>query len=199
MVISRLDGTVLSARGQRLVVGIGGIGYAVAVTPQSSLTAAVGREVSLHTHLVVREDELSLYGFESEAELEAFELLIGVSGVGPKSALGVLAHLSPDELARAIDEQDERAFKAVSGIGPKTAKLLILQLHGKLAAPAARATAKGSDARADVLTALTGLGWPERTAADAIERAAVAAPDAVGSTGALLRAALAILGPGARQ
>lgn len=199
MVISRLDGTVLSARGQRLVVGIGGIGYAVAVTPQSSLTAAVGREVSLHTHLVVREDELSLYGFESEAELEAFELLIGVSGVGPKSALGVLAHLSPDELARAIDEQDERSFKAVSGIGPKTAKLLILQLHGKLVAPAARATAKGSDARADVLTALTGLGWPERTAADAIERAAVAAPDAVGSTGALLRAALAILGPGARQ
>lgn len=199
MVISRLDGTVLSARGQRLVVGIGGIGYAVAVTPQSSLTAAVGREVSLHTHLVVREDELSLYGFESEAELEAFELLIGVSGVGPKSALGVLAHLSPDDLARAIDEQDERAFKAVSGIGPKTAKLLILQLHGKLAAPAARATAKGSDARADVLTALTGLGWPERTAADAIERAAVAAPDAVGTTGALLRAALAILGPGARQ
>lgn len=199
MVISRLDGTVLSARGQRLVVGIGGIGYAVAVTPQSSLTAAVGRDVSLHTHLVVREDELSLYGFESEAELEAFELLIGVSGVGPKSALGVLAHLSPEDLARAIDEQDERAFKAVSGIGPKTAKLLILQLHGKLAAPAARATAKGSDARADVLTALTGLGWPERTAADAIERAAVAAPDAVGTTGTLLRAALAILGPGARQ
>ncbi len=199
MVISRLDGTVLSARGQRLVVGIGGIGYAVAVTPQSSLTAAVGREVSLHTHLVVREDELSLYGFETEAELEAFELLIGVSGVGPKSALGVLAHLSPDDLARAIEEQDERAFKAVSGIGPKTAKLLILQLQGKLAAPAARATAKGSDARADVLTALTGLGWPERTAADAIERAAVAAPDAVGTTGALLRAALAILGPGARS
>lgn len=199
MVISRLDGIVLSARGQRLVVGIGGIGYAVAVTPQSSLTAAVGREVSLHTHLVVREDELSLYGFESEAELEAFELLIGVSGVGPKSALGVLAHLSPEDLARAIEEQDERAFKAVSGIGPKTAKLLILQLQGKLAAPAARATAKGSDARADVLTALTGLGWPERTAADAIERAAVAAPDAVGTTGALLRAALAILGPGARQ
>ncbi|WP_413319831.1 Holliday junction branch migration protein RuvA [Agrococcus sp. 1P02AA] len=197
--ISRLDGTVLSARGQRLVVGVGGIGYAVAVTPQTSLAAATGRELSLHTHLVVREDELSLYGFESEAELDAFELLIGVSGVGPKSALGVLAHLSPDELARAIDEQDERAFKAVSGIGPKTAKLLILQLSGKLAAPAAQATAQGSDARADVLTALTGLGWPERTAADAIERAAVAAPDAVGTTGALLRAALAILGPGARQ
>lgn len=197
--ISRLDGTVLSARGQRLVVGVGGIGCAVAVTPPTSLAARVGGPIALHTHLVVREDELSLYGFETEAELDAFELLIGVSGVGPKSALGVLAHLSPDELARAVDDQDERAFKAVSGIGPKTAKLIILQLSGKLAAPAAAATAKGSDARADVLTALTGLGWPEKTAADAIERAAAAAPDAVGTTGALLRAALAILGPGARS
>lgn len=196
--ISRLDGTVLSARGQRLVIGVGGIGYAVAVTPQCSLAAVAGREVSLHTHLVVREDELSLYGFESEAELEAFELLIGVSGVGPKSALGVLAHLSPDDLARAVEGQDERAFKAVSGIGPKTAKLLILQLSGKLVvAPAARSAA-APDARADVLDALTGLGWPERTAADAIERAAVAAPEAAASSGALLRAALAILGPAAR-
>jgi holliday junction DNA helicase RuvA len=197
-VISSLDGTVLSARGQRLVVGVAGIGYAVAVTPQCSLAARVGGPIALHTHLVVREDELALFGFESEAELDAFELLIGVSGVGPKSALGVLAHLSPAELARAVADQDERAFKAVSGIGPKTAKLLILQLSGKLAAPAPAAAAKGSDARADVLTALTGLGWPERTANDAIERAAAAAPDAAGTTGGLLRAALAILGPGAR-
>lgn len=197
--ISRLDGTVLSARGQRLVVGVGGMGFAVAVTPQCSLAARIGSDVALHTHLVVREDELALYGFETEAELDAFELLIGVSGVGPKSALGVLAHLSPDDLARAVDGQDERAFKAVSGIGPKTAKLLILQLSGKLAAPAAASTAKGSDARADVLTALTGLGWPERTAAEAIDRAAAVVPDAAGASGTLLRAALAILGPGARQ
>lgn len=188
---------MLSARGQRLVVGVGGVGLAVSVTPQTSLTAAPGRAVALHTHLVVREDELALYGFETEAELEAFELLIGVTGVGPRSALGVLAHLTPDELARAIDAGDERAFKAVSGIGPKTAKLLIVQLSGKLVVPAVRSAA-APDARADVLTALTGLGWPERTAADAIERAAVAAPDASGSSGALLRAALAILGPAAR-
>ena len=196
--ISLLDGTVLAARGQRLVVGVGGIGLAIAVTPQTSLGARPGGGIALHTHLIVREDELSLYGFETHAELEAFELLIGVSGVGPKSALGVLAHLSPDDLARAVDSGDERAFKAVSGIGPKTAKLIILQLTGKLAVPAAPVRAAGAEARADVLTALTGLGWPERTAADAIERAAVSAPEAAGSTGTLLRAALAILGPGAR-
>jgi Holliday junction DNA helicase RuvA len=197
-VISRLDGTVLSARGQRLVVGVGGVGLAVLVTPQCSLSARPGSGIALHTHLVVREDDLALYGFETEPELEAFELLIGVTGVGPKSALGVLAHLTPAELARAVDAGDERAFKAVSGIGPKTAKLLILQLSGKLVAPAAPRTAAAPDARADVLTALTGLGWPERTAADAIERAAVAAPEAAASSGALLRAALAILGPAAR-
>ncbi|MCR8670643.1 Holliday junction branch migration protein RuvA [Agrococcus sp. HG114] len=197
--ISSLDGTVLAARGQRLVVGVGGVGLAVAVTPQTSLGAREGAPIALRTHLVVREDELALYGFETEAELEAFELLIGVSGVGPKSALGVLAHLAPHELARAVADEDERAFKAVSGIGPKTAKLIILQLAGKLTAPAAApVAAPGADARADVLTALTGLGWPERTAADAIERAAAAAPEATGATGSLLRAALAILGPGAR-
>ncbi|WP_306233845.1 Holliday junction branch migration protein RuvA [Agrococcus beijingensis] len=197
--ISRLVGTVLAARGQRLVVGVGGVGLAVAVTPQCSLAAREGSEVSLHTHLIVREDELALFGFESEAELDAFELLLGVSGVGPKSALGVLAHLTPDDLARAVADEDEKPFKTVSGIGPKTAKLIILQLTGKLAAPRAAAAARpGADARADVLTALTGLGWPERTAADAIERAAVAAPDAAGATGTLLRAALAILGPAAR-
>jgi holliday junction DNA helicase RuvA len=198
VVISRLVGTVLAARGQRLVVAVGGVGLAVSVTPQCSLTARDGSEVSLHTHLIVREDELSLYGFETEAELEAFELLLGVSGVGPKSALGVLAHLTPDDLARAVDGEDEKPFKAVSGIGPKTAKLIILQLTGKLAAPRSPAPVAGADARADVLTALTGLGWPERTAVDAIDRAAVAAPEAAGATGTLLRAALAILGPGAR-
>ena len=86
--ISRLDGTVLSARGQRLVIGVGGVGLAVAVTPQTSLSAVAGRAIALHTHLVVREDDLSLYGFETEPELEAFELLIGeVVGVSIDAAL----------------------------------------------------------------------------------------------------------------
>lgn len=196
--IARLDGTVLSAAGGRLVVGVGGVGLSVAVTPQCSLAAREGQRIALRTALVVREDELSLYGFETDAELEAFDLLRGVSGVGPKSALGVLAHLAPDELARAVEDADERAFKAVSGIGPKTAKLIILQLTGKVhAAPAAPAPV-APDARADVLVALTGLGWPERAAVEAIDRAVAVAPEAAASTGTLLRAALAILGPGGR-
>lgn len=197
--ISSVRGTVLHIEPDSIVVEVGGVGLSVAVTPQVARAAHLGEQIMLHTSLIVREDALSLFGFEGRDELTVFTQLLGVTGVGPKSALGVLAHLSPDDLARAVDAQDEKAFKSVSGIGPKTAKLLILQLSGKLAAPAARSAAKGSDARADVLTALTGLGWPERTAADAIDRAAAAAPDAAGSTGTLLRAALAILGPGARS
>ena len=193
--IARLDGIVLSASGQQLVVGVGGIGLAVAVTPQCSLAAREGAPIVLRTALIVREDELSLYGFETDAELEAFDLLRGISGVGPKSALGVVSHLGPAELAHAVATGDERAFKAVSGIGPKTAKLIILQLAGRIGAPAAAPERPAApDARADVVTALTGLGWPERTAVDAVDRAA-AAPGTAASTGTLLRAALALLGP----
>lgn len=187
--IARLDGTVLGAAGSRLVVGVGGVGLAVSVTPQQSLVAAVGAPIALHTTLIVREDDLSLYGFGTQAELDAFDLLRSVSGVGPKSALGVLSHMTPGQLADAITREDERAFKAVSGIGPKTARLIIVQLAGKLHASAPSASTP-SDAGADVLVALTGLGWPERQARAALDVVG-AQPDA----GSLLRAALAELGP----
>lgn len=187
--ISRLDGTVLAARGNRIVVGVGGVGLAAAVTPQQSLASRVGTPVSLHTTLIVREDELSLYGFATEDEQAAFDLLRSVTGVGPKSALGVLSHLTPAQLSDAIEREDEAAFKAVSGIGPKTARLIIVQLTGRLHASA---QVQAGDAGADVLAALTGLGWPERQAKAAL--ASAAASDA-SDAGGLLRAALALLGP----
>lgn len=191
--ISRLDGTVLGAVGQRIVVSVGGVGFSVAVTPQQSLLATVGGDISLHTALIVREDDMSLYGFATEAELDVFDLLRGVSGVGPKSALGILSHLTPSQLADAVAREDEAAFKPVSGIGPKTARLLIVQLSGKLHAQPDTATARTSDASSDVLAALTGLGWPERQAKAALD--AAAATGAAADSGALLRAALAELGP----
>ena len=187
--IARLDGTVLGAAGSRIVVGVGGVGLAVSVTPQLSLVAAVGSPIALHTTLIVREDDLSLYGFGTQAELDAFDLLRSVSGVGPRSALGVLSHMTPDQLADAVAREDERAFKAVSGIGPKTARLIIVQLAGKLH-PSPQVPSSSSDASGDVLVALTGLGWPERQARQALD-AVGAQPDA----GSLLRAALAELGP----
>ena len=202
--ISSVRGTVLAVSGTVAVIDVGGVGLAVQVTPQHGLTLRVGGEAMVHTALIVREDDLSLFGFETRAELEVFDLLRGVSGVGPKSALGVLATLTPDDIARAVAAEDDAPFRKVSGIGPKTAKLIAVSLQGKLLTPAA---ASGSAARTpatsitqNVVTALVGLGWNERAAAAAVDEAAAEATDTERETvAALLRLSLARLGPGVRS
>jgi len=198
--ISSLRGTVIaattgSAVTQQAHIEVGGIGYTVAVTAQHALELRVGAEALVHTALIVREDELSLYGFASRDELEVFELLRGVTGVGPKSALGVLAAMGPDEVALAVEREDDGAFRKVSGIGPKTAKLIVVSLLGKLAAftAAARPAPRPSGARAEALAALTSLGFPERRAEEALDEALAEVPDA--NVSALVRLALSALGP----
>jgi Holliday junction DNA helicase RuvA len=196
--ISSLRGTVLAAAGSSVVIEVGGVGLAVQVTPQHALSLRVGSEATLRTALIVREDELSLFGFADSEQLEIFDLLRGVTGVGPKSALGVLATLSPDDVARAVANEDDTAFRKVSGIGPKTAKLIVVSLAGKLVAPApARAAAAADTSVTDrVVVALAGLGWPERVAAQAASDALEAASEADRTNvQVLLRAALAQLGP----
>jgi Holliday junction DNA helicase RuvA len=146
----------------------------------------------------VREDELSLFGFADSEQLEIFDLLRGVTGVGPKSALGVLATLSPDDVARAVANEDDAAFRKVSGIGPKTAKLIVVSLAGKLVAPAPARAASAADTSVTdrVVVALAGLGWPERVAAQAASDALEAASESDRTNvQVLLRAALAQLGP----
>jgi Holliday junction DNA helicase RuvA len=198
--ISSVRGTVLSAAGGLVVVEVGGIGLAVQVTPQHALTLRAGDEARLHTTLIVREDDLSLFGFATPEELVVFDLLRGVSGVGPKSALGVLATLTPEQVARAVADEDDAPFRKVSGIGPKTAKLIAVSLAGKLAPVAAAAAiptgSSGSTVTTAVVGALIGLGWNERVAAQAVEEAAAEAGSAeAASVQALLRLALARLGP----
>lgn len=195
--ISSVRGQVLHVTGGSAVIEVGGVGMSVALTPEHALSLRVGSEAFVHTALIVREDELSLFGFASREQLELFELLRGVSGVGPKSALGVLAQLSPDEIARAVAEEDDAPFRRVSGIGPKTAKLITVSLAGKLVAPApARPGAVVVAPDADVVAALVGLGWPERTATTAVEELAAELGDAApAETAALLRLALSRLGP----
>ncbi len=201
--IASLRGTVLALAGGTAVVEVGGVGLQVAVTPDHALSMRIGGEVSLRTALIVREDELALYGFADDEGREVFDLLRGVSGVGPKSAMGVLAVLSPAEIASAVAREDDAAFRKVSGIGPKTAKLIVVSLAGKLhVAPAAgkpAATASTSIAES-VLVALVGLGWSERVAAQAVDEAIAAAADEErDSVSLLLRSALARLGPAASQ
>ncbi|GAA2460642.1 Holliday junction branch migration protein RuvA [Agromyces soli] len=197
--ISSLRGRVLVAAGSTLVIDVGGVGFQVNTTPALVLASRVGDELSVHTVLIVREDSLTVFGFGTRDELEVFELLVGVNGVGPKSALGVLSVLSPDEVAAAVHREDDAAFRKVSGIGPKTAKLIVVSLTGKLAAPAARATsapvASGSIGDS-VLAALTGLGWSEKVAAEALDETILAVSEAdAASVPTLLRLTLARLGP----
>jgi Holliday junction DNA helicase RuvA len=106
-VIASVRGTVLAASGSSAVIEVGGVGLAVQVTPQHALSLRQGQETTVFTALIVREDDLSLFGFATRDELEVFDLLRGVSGVGPKSALGVLATLSPEDVARAVAAEDD--------------------------------------------------------------------------------------------
>lgn len=194
--IASLRGTVLEALGTTLVVDVHGVGYAVTVTPDHALSVRSGEEVLVHTAMVVREDDMSLFGFQDRERLEVFDLLRGVTGVGPKSAMGVLAALSPEEIASAVSNDEDSVFRRVSGIGPKTAKLIVVSLTGKLIAvrsalPASRRPAVRG---ADVLIALVGLGYQERAAQVALDEVLAERPDER-QTAVLLRAALSVLGP----
>lgn len=203
--ISSLRGTVLRAIGGSLVLEVGGVGYAVNVTPDHALALREGETAFVHTTLIVREDAMTLFGFPDTARLEVFELLLGVNGVGPKSALGVLAALEPEQIALAVQNDDDAAFRKVTGIGPKTAKLIVVSLAGKLHAVASTArTASAPAAKTsiadDVRIALVGLGWPEKVAGEAVQEVLDELGDAASDAGAssvpaLLRRALALLGP----
>ncbi|NEM90236.1 Holliday junction branch migration protein RuvA [Galbitalea soli] len=200
--ISSLRGTVLAVAGTTAVIEVGGVGLSVQITPQHALALRVGAEARLRTALIVREDDLSLFGFTDADELTVFDALRGVTGVGPKSAMGVLAAMNPGQIAQAIATDDDGAFRKVSGIGPKTAKLIILSLAGKLAiAPAVGRTAAATGSVSDsVLAALVGLGWNERAAVAAVEEAVAGATEAErGAVPALLRLALTRLGPAQPQ
>ena len=199
--ISSLRGRVLTAAGSSVVIEVGGVGFHVNTTPALALASREGHELAVHTSLIVREDALTLFGFATRSELDVFELLIGVTGVGPKSALGVLSALSPDQVAAAVQNDDDAVFRKVSGIGPKTAKLITVSLAGKLVAiaPASASSpsvvATGGIAES-VLAALTGLGWSERVAAEAVEETMGAASETeAASVPALLRLTLSRLGP----
>lgn len=202
--IASLRGTCIDIAGSAVVIEVGGVGYAVTVTPAYALTMRHGSEVFVRTAMIVREDEHLLFGFESTDALQVFDLLRGVSGVGPKSAMGVLAHMDPAQIANAVANEDDGAFRKVSGIGPKTAKLIIVALSGKLVAfeqAAVVAAARGTavhPAAVDVVSALIGLGWREDAAQTAVDDAVANEPGAAAmGTQALLRAALGALRPAA--
>jgi holliday junction DNA helicase RuvA len=156
-VIARLRGKVVSRSAAGIVLDVNGVGYLVAATPSVGRLGGEGDEITVETHLHIRADVLQLYGFASAAERELFELLLSVSGVGPKVALGIVSGSTPEELRRAIARDDLKRFEAIPGVGRKTAQRVVLELKDKLTV----ADGAGPGGRDDLTArdALVELGW----------------------------------------
>lgn len=155
--IGRLRGALVE-RSSDVVLDVAGVGYMVSVTPRTlAALPGLGEEVVLHTHLHVREDALSLFGFTTNRELITFKLLLSASGVGTKVALAILATLTPEAIATAISMEDVTLLSTVQGIGKRTAQKIILELKPKFAATEAELPSGSS--LAIVKEALQGLGY----------------------------------------
>lgn len=189
--IGRLRGTLVhrSAKGE-VMLDVGGVGYRISVSPGTSVElGTLGNEVVVHTHLHVREDALTLYGFATADGRDCFESLIGAHGVGPGLALAILSTHGPDDLRRVVMEGDLDSLTLVPGVGRKTAARLLLELKSRLDVPEGDPVAAPGSARAEVREALAALGYqPEE-----VRRAMVELP-AEGDARTLVRTALQALG-----
>jgi Holliday junction DNA helicase RuvA len=166
--IARLEGTIrLSAEDGAVILDIGGVGFEVYVPTGKTFTP--GEQAVFYTHLHVRESELTLYGFATPEEKALFELLLGVSGVGPKAALSLLSTLSVDTLQQAILERQYPVLSRAPGVGRKTAEAIVLHLKDKLAKIAGPAPTVTED-NADVIAALTALGFSIMEAQRAVQK-----------------------------
>ncbi len=196
--IAFLTGRVAGKAAASCLLDVGGVGFRLAMSTSSiSALPAEGDEVTVWTYLYVREDELSLFGFEDLAEKDAFEQLITVSGVGPKVALATLSALSPDDLIAAISTEDVALLSGVPGIGKKTAQRICLELKDKVGVPelaagqgGAAARGSGAAAAAEATDALLSMGFSSSEVAAALKGFEGPSHDAQG----LLRHALRRLG-----
>lgn len=199
--ISFLRGTVAHVGLSTAVIDLNGAGMSVYATPQTLSHLKVGEEAKLFTSMIVREDSLTLFGFADDDEREVFDVLLGVSGVGPRLALAVLAVHEPEAIRVAAHTGDTKAFTKVPGIGPKVAGRLVLELAGKLVphgtgvsnAPVAQASGEW---KPQVVAAMTSLGWSEKDATGSIDKAMADSPELVdsGNVAQILRATLRWLG-----
>jgi Holliday junction DNA helicase RuvA len=172
-VIGKLSGILSEKNPPQVLVDCNGVGYEVDV-PMSTFynLPATGEKVSLLTHFVVREDAQILFGFGTASERATFRLLIKISGVGPRMALGILSGLSADELARAVSDQDAGRLTKVPGIGKKTAERLLLELKGKFGAdlPHMSDSNLTVPASSEILQALIALGYSDKEAVLALKQ-----------------------------
>lgn len=178
--IGWLRGVVLEKAPGTVLLDVNGVGYRLAVPSRSvDEIGGPGEEASFHVHTHVREDAILLFGFKSRSELRLFEQVVGVSGVGPKLALAILSHLTPESFARAVVHGDSSALTKVPGIGKKTAARIVLELKDRLAEQWSDGAARGEarpvpagSLRADAVAALMALGYTQPEAERAVSEAA---------------------------
>lgn len=197
--ISFVRGIAADMTENSVIVETGGIGYEIYMTGEGLSQLHMGEEVKIHTYFQVREDAMQLYGFLKKDDLQMFKLLLGVNGVGPKAAMGVLSGITADELRFAVLSDDVKTLSKAPGIGKKTAQKLILELKDKLKLEDAfelklaheqeKAAASGdtSDGRQEAVAALVALGYSSTDALRAVRKVTEVSPDDVEG---LLKAAL---------
>ena len=198
--IAFVRGTAVDMTENSVIVEAGGIGYEIYMTGTDLSQIHMGEEVKIHTYFNVREDAMQLYGFRSKDDLQMFKLLLGVNGVGPKAAVGVLAGITADELRFAILSDDVKTLSKAPGIGKKTAQKLILELKDKMKLEdafelklvheqekAVAGLGEISDGRQEAVEALVVLGYSSTDALRAVRKVTDVAPDDVEG---LLKAAL---------
>lgn len=205
--ISSLTGEIQHVAVDNAVIAVGGVGYLFSASPNTLSALRTGQKMTVQTQLLIRDDNPVLYGFSTADEREIFEVMMSVSGIGPRIALAVLSVFDPDEVRQHIDQQDDKAFTKVSGIGPKSARRIILELSGKLV-PREEITKDKKTSRSgepiwkeQVHQALVGLGWNDKDATKGIEQAIEIDPELANSAdvSAALRATLRNLGEGQKR
>lgn len=187
--ISHLAGKCIDKNEKSIVIDVGGVGYLVFATVETISEAKIGENISVWTYLAVRENALELFGFTTQDELNFFELLISIPGIGPRGAIGVMNVSTVDTLKEAIATGDTGYLTKISGIGKKTAEKIVLELRDKLETEHS-GEFKSLSGHTDALLALQSLGYGEREAREALKNI----PTTIEDTGEKVKEALKILG-----
>jgi holliday junction DNA helicase RuvA len=190
IMIAHIEGTIIHTTPKFIIVDVGGVGYKAYVTADTIATVAPGDPISLWTYLAVRETALDLYGFTTTTEMNFFELLLDVSGIGPKSALSILTVAPIDTLKKAIATGDTSYLNKVSGIGKKTAEKIVIELRDKLSSFKDEGTPTALRGESDIIEALKSLGYSQNEARDALKEVS----SSTEGTNARIKEALRILG-----
>ena len=167
--IASVSGEVLAVDDHSLIIQVGGVGLRVMVPLFLTKQTEVGQKVFLHTYLIVREDSLTLYGFEDLEQKDIFTLFLGVNGVGPRTALSAVSTLSPEIIRRAVWSEQADVFSRIPGVGKKGAQKILLHLQGKVGPATGFDGPKRTDIDIEIIDALTGLGYSVIEAQSALQ------------------------------